>query len=429
MVSLTAKKNLQKTIELEKIMQDARKLADDVQLPRDSSVKILGQLDVRLVCHACKLGKHFEGREFATTSDIVQVHLLQQVAWLYSCQVACQPYNMQCTLMCMSMCVAYLMHSFTPVEEFVQKLSDAVGVEVTAPSSWGVRALQSAGPSSSTASTAHTQTAAAANETLDQAHSRSFQLAKAGWVIGAYVQPKEQETVGIWQIQAMSDDGATLAEMKSGHIGQTKEVEMSALQNAWRLHKGKVTQLLEGWSFESNICSPLLNESWQIEVWKGYVNIAMWQVYKKHEGGVKHLELLQHPTSVKTTVAVVAHQLRLPAASNRIVRQSTKDSVLVSTFDIGELYILPTLGKPLDKDGKDNNNAWVCPFWMVGLVKEEAAANMDLVYEKVVVHKVDVRIPILTNTKPLAAGEELTWVRKGRSRSPGAGAHKRARKA
>ena len=140
------------------------------------------------------------------------------------------------------------------------------------------------------------------------------------------------------------------------------------------------------------------------------------------------MELLQHPTSVKTTVAVVAHQLRLPAASNRIVRQSTKDSVLVGTFDIGELYILPTLGKPLDKDGKDNNNAWVCPFWMVGLVKEEAAANMDLVYEKVVVHKVDVRIPILTNTKPLVAGEELTWVRKGRSRSPGAGAHKRARK-
>ena len=78
--SFTSKANLERTLNIEKILAEGRKLAADLghNLPRDVRVRAVGQLDARMITHVLKLGKQLEGVEFADMGAILQAQLLQQ---------------------------------------------------------------------------------------------------------------------------------------------------------------------------------------------------------------------------------------------------------------------------------------------------------------------------------------------------------------
>ena len=68
---------------------------------------------------------------------------------------------------------------------------------------------------------------------------------------------------------------------------------------------------------------------------------------------------------------------------------------------------------PIGKNGERNKAPWVVPFWAVSSSEKQSDANMALKYVKHVVHDtVVVMVPTLVNTKPLQAGEVLTWYSK-----------------
>ena len=268
------------------------------------------------------------------------------------------------------------------------------------------------------ASKAHTKV-----ETVDEMKDKLFQISKLGWTLGAHVQPRDQEDLSTWKIASLTDGVATLIERKDGHDGSTKEVTIQELMKQWRLYKGKVSELLAGWSFESNLCSPLSSATWMYDIVKGCVHIAVHQQYKQHANVIEHLEVLQHPLSIKVKTPFKAKSLRLVAASTRLDRKAGKDGVCVGMFDIieSELFLLPHFVNPLGRDGEPQKGAWVCPFWAVGACKNEEDANMHLVHELVHVNNITVHVPIMTNKVALQANTELRWVKSSQLTKPARG--------
>ena len=59
--SLTKKANKDKVQESEALMENARKLADKLNVPEHLRVKNIGLLDTRCIYHLCKKGKEAEG--------------------------------------------------------------------------------------------------------------------------------------------------------------------------------------------------------------------------------------------------------------------------------------------------------------------------------------------------------------------------------
>ena len=147
------------------------------------------------------------------------------------------------------------------------------------------------------------------------------------------------------------------------------------------------------------------------DIVKGCVHIAVYQLYQKHADLIEHIEMLEHPLSVKVKRSFKAKSLHLVAASARLDRKAGKDGVSVGMFDMigSELFLLPHFVNPLAKNGEPQKGAWVCPFWAVGACKKEEDANMHLVYDKVQVNNIAVHVPMLTNKGPLQANAELRW--------------------
>ena len=291
----------------------------------------------------------------------------------------------------------------------VQDLIQKSGLELGSLSS---QAASSGTPSQSNAAASGRQSQTL--ETVDQMKDQLFQAAKMGWKVGAYVQPKDHESISTWKISAFEGSIATLVERVGGHDGGEIKVELPELMKKYRVHKGKVTELLEGWSFTTNLCSPLSSAAWKYDIVKSSIHIAIYEQYKLHEHHVEHLEVLQHPLTVKVKAAFKAKTLRLVAASCRLDRKSTKDSICVGNFDLieSEVHMNSHFVSPMVKDGEAAKSPWVCPFWAVTTCKDNG--NMDLINEKVNVHGIDVLVPILINTSDLKPNTELTWVKKSK---------------
>ena len=443
LTNLVSKEKRPLVREAETMMTDARQLASALKINPTETVKIIGKLDCRLVLHILKLGKVGEGRDYASIAEISEVlhHTLLCMGTslcMHSCiythgcldvlQHSEHPFNDVACLSRVHTCASLMFILFARkvflndfAEEERSKVKELIATSGLDLPSFSV-AKNSEEPSGAEAPATGKQP-----ETIDQLHSKLFQIGKSGWQVGAFVQPKDADEVTTWLVKAMTDDGATLEEQRDGHAGQSKEVSIDDLLKSWRLYKGKVTQLLEGWSFDSNRCSPLSSAAWSYDIVKGCINIAVYEQYKKHEHHVENLEVLQHPSAVKTKVAFKACELRLVAASTRLDRKSgTKDSVCCGTFDIikSDMFLLPHFSSPMKSDGEANKQPWVCPFWIVASCKEERESNMDLIYEKVSVNNIEVSVPILTNKKDLDAGVQLKWVKKASPSNPSSSSKK-----
>lgn len=264
-------------------------------------------------------------------------------------------------------------------------------------------------------------------DTVEQMQDPIYQAKKLGFAGGAFVVEKNAHALCVWKIMDIQPDRrVTLLKQEEGRDTDRQEVDIEALLSAWRLHKGKVTTALKGWSFEGNPCSPMTSPSWHNEMAKGAIAIAMHEVFGQYQEMNKKIELLQNPSQVMAKEAVAKGDLVLVAASQRVERQKAAGGsalpVLRCALPGGEIATFaasPHYVPPFSPAGEPNKAAWVAPFWSVTGADSAKTANMQLSYHEVPVGNLHVGVPLLINCKPLAAGSMLSWHKATKVELPG----------
>ena len=241
-------------------------------------------------------------------------------------------------------------------------------------------------------------------ETIEQMQSKTFQASKLGVKKGAYVAFKKDEEMRMWRIDKIDNEVATIVERIDGDDGTTQEVSLGSLLSEWRVHKGKVTDRIPGWSAGSP--SPMESEAWALECAKSTVNLGIRSVYEAHEGNHEFIELLQNPAIVRVTKTFKPGALKLVAASMRIDKKSSSGSIAIGKIMKFDLWICSQFSLPVNNNtGEKNKSPWVVPFWYVPIVPK--GGNMHIEFESVNVHGITVPVPVMRNTVELKTGDKL----------------------
>ena len=80
-------------------------------------------------------------------------------------------------------------------------------------------------------------------DTVTQLQSLAHQGSKIGFVVDAWVAPKDKTTVSLWQLVLVEDSGEKMVEHGSG---TRRSITIQYLMSEWRVHKGKVTLDMPG---------------------------------------------------------------------------------------------------------------------------------------------------------------------------------------
>ena len=241
--------------------------------------------------------------------------------------------------------------------------------------------------------------------------SKVFQANKIGIRKDAFMTEKSSEEVKPYKIVDITEDSATLRLMIDGDEDQERTITMNDLLHKWRVHKGKVTEKLEDWG-NGTKASPCESFAWCYDGVKGAVFMACRKLFIDHESANDHLVVLQHPTKVKATKTFRVGALKLVAASTRLDRKDSKGAIPVCDFDFPEhgqltLFMAPMFVGLRTSSGEASKTPWVAPFWLVRECDEEDDANMKLICMEEKVGNVHVKVPVLTNSKEIKAGDEL----------------------
>ena len=257
-------------------------------------------------------------------------------------------------------------------------------------------------------------------DSVEEMKSKMHQAAKLGFMVDAYIAPKQQTETQTYKIIAVSETDLEVNLIEAGSVkGEKLTITWDKVFADWRLHKGKVTAKMTGWSHEQK-CSPLHSKLWLFEGAKGAITMALIAEYASKEHLVDGLEMLQHPTSVRANRDFKAGELQLIPASQRIERKQGDKGVPVGRFALsGEdktqltpLFVMPQFVPPTNAQGEANKTPWVAPFWAVVGAADANDSNMDLGYIKHELNGYTVYVPVLKNTKKLTAGDELKWNKK-----------------
>jgi hypothetical protein len=302
---------------------------------------------------------------------------------------------------------------------FLAELSGAVGYSVNF--NTGVRVTQ---PSASAPASAASAAAAAAVdvptnvqpalESIEQMQSMVFQAHKLGYKPGTHVVKKSGGEADLFKIDAYVSTNVKLVQQEFGKSIATLVITCDELLSDFRLHKGSVTELLPGYSFDLSPCCPLQSVAWKVEAAKSCVTLALQRTYGLMKMMGADLELCIKPTLVRVVSEWQPGELFIAPASMRIERKASPGSLVVGKFDLGSdsleaLYMMPHFVAPVLAKGEVSKTAWVAPFWHIPASSATVKPNMGLKAFEVMIQDVKVRVPILVNLKPLDAGTELTW--------------------
>lgn len=210
------------------------------------------------------------------------------------------------------------------VQVFVDELSSATGITVTPP--WGA--------SAPTAVASATPATTVLSDTVEQMRDLKFQAAKVGFVKGCMVSQKDATESDIWQVTEIGVD-VTVCQHRLPEEGtepEIRKVELDELMSKWRLHKGKITQPLPGWSPADG---PHQSDAWAAEAVKGAISVAVRAQAMKYQDTAKHLKVFISPFMVMLTKGFKAGSLRIVAASSRVDKTAAGGSIGLGTFDIG----------------------------------------------------------------------------------------------
>ena len=108
-------------------------------------------------------------------------------------------------------------------------------------------------------------------DTVDQLQSLAHQVSKIGFVKDAWVSKKDSASVCLWKLALVEDSGVEMVEHGTGTF---QSITIQSLMSEWRVHKGKVTLDMPGWT-GSDSSNPLSSESWGFDVSKGAISLAI----------------------------------------------------------------------------------------------------------------------------------------------------------
>ncbi len=416
LASLLSKEKKGLSLEAENLMYQSRTLCDVLGLANGdaSRDKCLGRLDVRCMSFLCK--KQVEGnRQYSDLGEIAHAP-----AYICTCTVALGKESQCHAAACISTCtVAGILEWLVVLcakclKAFIGDLSSELGRQIAVPSGWVSHASSS---SAGAAASAEDAAEIVPAETIADMKSFKYQAKKAGFHVGVHVGKKGSTEVQIYRIDHLSDDDCTLTKTALGADGDSIIVQAKELLAAWRIHKGAVTQKLNGWDPISSPCSPLQSSAFGFETAGGAILIAMRDKYRKHVDNIAHLRLLSSPNSVMVSKAFKAFGLVLVAVSKCVDRKPSSNSICVGSFilkdgDCGtKLYTSSCFTPPVDSKGQPNKSPFVVPFWLVKNV-EDPTANMELRYTTETIGGQTIHVPTLVNTKALHPGDILCWNKK-----------------
>ena len=364
---LTKKDHKKTIVEAESLMTQARGLCKKLNLSGVSKIKAIGKLDVRLVGYICKKGKEFEGKAFGSIGEVAEA-FLADVSTIVGMNI-----------------------SFSGATAPVVTSTALVPPDAPAPSG-SPKSMQS----------------------VQQMQSKVYQAQQIGLTPAAFVIERGAGEAEVWQIKGYNGDTVELCKCEFGRRTDERVVQVDVLLDSWRLHKGVVTTLLPGYTFLDKTCSPTTNVAWKIDVAKGAVAIALRTVFGEMEPMGKDLEIFSKPVMVRANVDIKIGSLMLAPASTRIERKYTPTGICVGRYDLGSakpepLYICPQFTAPVNSNGQLNKSPFVCHFWQVSNAGSKQKANMVLKCLIQDVAGIQVRVPIMVNTKPVSAGDELAW--------------------
>ena len=247
-------------------------------------------------------------------------------------------------------------------------------------------------------------------ETIEQMQSMVYQAQQNhGFCIGTMVVDKEANGPEIWKLCSYDGDVVVLKLQDMGRDGGEKRVSVADLMAKWRRHKGVVTTLMPGWS---PACTPMNSSVWRFECVKGAVLIAMKTVFAMLEPSHTHLDLFCNPAMARCKSTLQTGDLMLAPATMRIDRKDSPGAMCVGKFIVDAqpepVFIAPQCQLPIGKDGQPNKNPWVAQF----LQLRDAPKSKCTMQPKVFLQQVgdmEIRVPVLVNSKPLAIDDEVTW--------------------
>lgn len=242
-------------------------------------------------------------------------------------------------------------------------------------------------------------------ETVDELKTPMHIARRNGFLVGTYVQHKKSKDIA--KIVKLEADKV---EMQSHEGGITARVDYKSLMDAYKNYKGKLSGEALGCSIEA---SPSRSVDWGYVAIKGAIAMAMQSHLADAEATAFDLcTPYENPMCVKAAKDIQKNELRLVCASTRVDHKAIKGTIFVGTFsataqDTVSMYVSQQLTMPVNKDGADVDNPWFCHFWCVENTADTKQVNLELVWEKVSVHKYDVMVPVLTNPRVIKGGTKL----------------------
>jgi hypothetical protein len=244
-------------------------------------------------------------------------------------------------------------------------------------------------------------------ETVDELQSKVFQARKSGFVVGGLINKKAATEVNVYRIIDMGEESSKIRSV--GDDGWCTDITLctDTLITEYRAHKGKVTEVLKGW----RDTLPLQSDTWALEATKGIIAEALQTKFSEHIHELDSIEINQNPTAVRMVADVKANHLHLVAASQRVDTKAAMgiwvgDFKVPSKGDVG-FYVHPHFVAPFGKNGEPNSSPFVSPFWSVKVVQDEEDANVVLKWMAVKLGSGTVEVPFITNTKKLKVGDDL----------------------
>lgn len=302
---------------------------------------------------------------------------------------------------------AVLPYTCSYMQAFINDVSTALGKPVLPPQSWPTCSGTSSGAAAPPASSSSSN----APESVAQLKDKVLQASKLGYSVDAIVVDKKAEEVNTWRILKFVGDEAELQEEVDGHCGQHVKVHIERLLDDYRIHKGKITAVVNQW------CSPL-DATWQADAAKAAITLALQAKWREHAecSSPDSIELMTNPIALKAKLRYAKGTLRLVAASQKIEREKPDSSAIpVGKFDIDgkETSFAISSHFVLRASSQSSKSDWVVPFWAVGKCDDEEQPNMECMYEPVEIEvgsiNFNVMVPVMSNTGMVKQGELLRW--------------------
>jgi len=384
--SLNAKKTITKVGEIESIMNDARELCKKLKTDEATKLKLVGSLDVRLVMHVMGKGKKSaEGKDYANVWEVCR-KFLDDVKEAVPAAKCADP---------------WLHLKPAPPPESAEAAPKA-----KAPS-----------PSATHVSQAMNSVAGLRDPLV--------QLKILGYECGVALKMKkptnDTEKAMVYKITLLTETGATITPVSNagGILTDIKVDDLNNLIKDWAKVKF-VEPTVVHWGG----MSALENVSWEIDQLKAVACLSLRHLTESWEKDMlNNVECVDNPKNVtfigKTPVK--KNNLVLVPCTRSISVRSHTDHAPSHAVDLGAFSLKNQPNpvqlhlSPVFSHAEEKSNKWVAPFWFVShadpVLNEQPNVMMSTksvtLGWPVLGPNWTMKIPVIMNTRQLAAGDKL----------------------